>query len=211
MEDLVYYSTFWVWEPVVFPATFSKLLVGLSMTKFLGGLLLAVAVALCPAYAEEWKLNAEKSKIDFVGKKTDGAHKGGFKVFKAEAKADLENPQNGSLKLEIDTDSLWSDDQKLTDHLKNPDFFDVRKFPKITFESTAIDAASEDNVQLVGKMTMLGKTVEVKVPCKATLTDGAATLTAEFKLDRTKFGMNYGKGKINDDVEVTATLVFKRP
>jgi len=181
------------------------------MTKFLGGLLLAVAVALCPAYAEEWKLNAEKSKIDFVGKKTDGAHKGGFKTFKAEAKADLENPQNGSLKLEIETESLWSDDQKLTEHLKNPDFFDVRKFPKITFESTSIDAASEDNVQLVGKMTMLGKTVEVKVPCKAVLTDGSATLTAEFKLDRTKFGMNYGKGKINDEVEINATLVFKRP
>jgi polyisoprenoid-binding protein YceI len=36
-------------------------------------------------------------------------------------------------------------------------------------------------------------------------------LTAEFKLDRTKFGMEYGKGKINDEVEVTASLAFKRP
>lgn len=181
------------------------------MTRYLGGLLLAVAVALCPSYAEEWKLDAEKSKIDFVGKKTDGAHKGGFKKFTTTVKADLENPSNGSLKLDIDTDSLWSDDQKLTDHLKNPDFFDVRKYPKITFETTGIDASSEDNVQLIGKMTMLGKTVEIKVPCKASITDGAATLTAEFKLDRTKFGMAYGKGKINDEVEITASLAFKRP
>lgn len=181
------------------------------MSKFFGTLLFSVALAICPAYAEEWKLDAEKSKIDFVGKKPDGAHKGGFKKFTTAVKADLENPQNGSLKLEIETDSLWSDDQKLTDHLKNPDFFDVRKYPKITFETTGIDAASEDNVQLIGKMTMLGKTVEIKVPCKASITDGAATLTTEFKLDRTKFGMNYGKGKINDEVEITATMAFKRP
>lgn len=181
------------------------------MTRYLSGLLLAVCVALSPAWAEEWKLDAEKSKIDFVGKKPDGAHKGGFKTFKAEAKADLESPQNGSFKMEIETESLWSDDPKLTEHLKNPDFFDVRKFPKITFETTAIDAASEDNVQLIGKMTMLGKTVEMKVPCKATITEGTATLKAEFKLDRTKFGMNYGKGKINDEVEINATMTFKRP
>ena len=179
--------------------------------RFLGGLLLAVLVAVSPSFAEEWKLDAEKSKIDFVGKKPDGAHKGGFKTFKSEVKADLENPQNGSLKLEIDTESLWSDDSKLTEHLKNPDFFDVRKFPKITFETTGIDASSEDDVRLTGKMTMLGKTVEIKVPCKASISDGAATLKAEFKLDRTKFGMNYGKGKINDEVEITATLAFKRP
>ena len=179
--------------------------------KVLFGWLLAVLFVAAPAFAETWELNSEKSKIDFVGKKTDGSHKGGFKKFKAEAKADLESPQNGSLKLEIQTDSLWSDDDKLTEHLKNPDFFDVRKFPKITFETTGIDASSEDNVQLIGKLTMLEKTVEIKIPCKATIADGAATLKADFKLDRTKFGMSYGKGKINDEVEITATLVFKRP
>ena len=162
-------------------------------------------------FAETWTLNTETSKIDFVGKKPEGAHKGGFKSFKAEAKADLQNPQEGSLKLEIQTDSLWSDDAKLTEHLKNPDFFDVRKYPKITFESTAIEAASEDDVKLVGKLTMLDKTVEIKVPCKAVLGEGTAELRAEFKLDRTKFGMNYGKGKINDEVEIVANLSFKRP
>ena len=181
------------------------------MTKYLSGLLFAALFALSPAYAETWTLDAEKSKIDFVGKKPDGAHKGGFKGFKSEVKADLENPQNGSMKLEIEAESLWSDDPKLTEHLKNPDFFDVRKYPKITFETTAINAASEDDVQLTGKMTMLGKTVEVKVPCKATIAEGTATLKADFKLDRTKFGMMYGKGKINDEVEITANLVFKRP
>ena len=207
----VYYSSFPCGKPDKYLCHSDDVLMEDGMTRFLGGLLLSVAVALCPAYAEEWKLDAEKSKIDFVGKKPDGAHKGGFKKFTTTVKADLENPNNGSLKLEIDTESLWSDDQKLTEHLKNPDFFDVRKYPKITFETTGIEASSEDNVQLIGKMTMLGKTVEIKVPCKAIISESAATLTTEFKLDRTKFGMEYGKGKINDQVEITASLAFKRP
>lgn len=207
----VYYSSFPCGKPDKYLCYSDDVLMEDGMTRFLGGLLLAVAVALCPAYAEEWKLDAEKSKIDFVGKKPDGAHKGGFKKFTTTVKADLENPNNGSLKLEIDADSLWSDDQKLTEHLKNPDFFDVRKYPKITFESTAIEASSEDDVKLVGKLTMLDKTVEIKVPCKATLGEGTADLRAEFKLDRTKFGMSYGKGKIADEVEIVANLSFKRP
>jgi polyisoprenoid-binding protein YceI len=163
-----------------------------------------------PSFAQTLKLNKEKSKIDFVGKKTDGAHKGGFKVFSTEAKADMDAPENSSLKIEIETDSLWSDDAKLTDHLKNPDFFNVRKYPKIVFESTKIEVDGDESATMTGKLTMLDKTVEIKVPCKTSLGETGITLNAEFKLDRTQFGMSYGKGKINDEVEIDCTLQFDR-
>jgi polyisoprenoid-binding protein YceI len=171
--------------------------------------LAALAFIVSPVLAESLKLDKEKSKVDFVGKKSDGKHTGGFKEFKVDAKADFENPEKSSLMIEIDTTSLFSDDAKLTDHLKNPDFFDVRKYPKITFESTKIDA-TEESATITGKLTMLDKTVEVKVPCKTTVTDSSIQLKAEFKIDRTKWGMNYGKGKINDEVEINATMEFTR-
>ena len=179
------------------------------MTKYLSGLLFAAMFALSPAYAENWTLDAEKSKIDFVGKKPDGAHKGGFKGFKSEVKADLENPQNGSMKLEIEAESLWSDDPKLTEHLKNPDFFDVKKYPTIKFESTKIDMQGEEGT-ITGKLTLLDKTIEVKVPVKAEVSDSSVKVIADFKIDRTKWGMNYGKGKIDDEVSLKAELVFAR-
>ncbi len=175
---------------------------------------LTIVVALswicAPASAEVLSLKKDKSKVEFVGKKTDGSHKGGFKEFKSEAVADMESPDRSSLKMEIDTSSLWSDDEKLTEHLKNPDFFDVRKFPKIVFETTSIEHSSEGAATLVGKLTLLDKTVELKVPCKTAVTDDAVVLEADFKLDRTKWGMTYGKGKINDEVEIKATLHFER-
>jgi polyisoprenoid-binding protein YceI len=162
--------------------------------------------------ADPLTLISEKSKIEFVGKKPDGQHKGGFKSFTTEAKADWEDPSRGMLKISIDANSLWSDDEKLTSHLKNPDFFDVRKYPTIKFESTKIEhsPAEEGKATLIGKMTMLDKTVEIKVPCSVDVTDSQVTVKTNYKLDRTLWGMTYGEGKINKDVDVSAELVFKR-
>ena len=111
--------------------------------------------------------------------------------------------------IEIKTDSLWSDDEKLTGHLKNPDFFDVKKYPTIKFESTKIEV-SDDKSTIIGKLTILDKTVEVKIPTTNEIDDKSLTVKADFKIDRTKWGMNYGKGKIEDDVELKITLMFPR-
>jgi len=156
------------------------------------------------------ELDAKASKINFVGRKTDGKHEGGFKEFSAEAKLSPTNLADGSLVIEIDAPSLWSDNAKLTNHLKNPDFFDVRKYPKIKFESTAMTATDSPNKGFVtGKLTLLGKTNEVKVPIVCNVENGICTLQAEFKIDRTKWGMTYGEGKIDANVDINAWLVFK--
>ncbi len=159
--------------------------------------------------ADKLTLVEDKSKIDFVGKKPEGEHKGGFKKFKVEALADKEDPTKSSLKIEIQTESLWADDAKLEGHLKAPDFFDIKKYPKAVFESTKIDVHGEGEAKITGKLTMLGKTAEVTVPVKVDATDEKIEISAKFKIDRTKWGMNYGEGKINKEVEITADLVFK--
>jgi len=159
--------------------------------------------------ADPLKLIQDKSKISFLGKKPDGEHKGGFKKFKVDALADEEDMTKSSVKIVIETDSLWADDDKLAGHLKNADFFDVKKYPKATFESTKIEKVSDTEAKITGKFTMLDKTEELVVPVKVDANDERIQLNASFKLDRTKWGMNYGKGKINDEVEMTIELAFK--
>lgn len=166
--------------------------------------------------AETLSLDKKRSKIEFVGKKSDGQHDGGFRKFDAKAMADFENPEDSSLSMQIDATSLWADNGKLTNHLKNPDFFDVRKYPTITFESTKVvppkDGAGKKQGagKVVGKMTMLGETREVTVPVQCQVNDEELTLDADFSIDRTRWGMNYGEGKIDNKVDVKAHLVFKR-
>jgi polyisoprenoid-binding protein YceI len=57
-------------------------------------------------------------------------------------------------------------------------------------------------------MKMLDKEVEVKVPCDVEMNEDSITLKGKWKLDRSKFGMTYGAGKIDNDVEITSNLVF---
>ncbi|HEV7280941.1 MAG TPA: YceI family protein [Pirellulaceae bacterium] len=172
-------------------------------------LMMFVAVGSLQA-AEPLKLDTKNSTIEFVGKKSDGEHKGGFKKFEAEATTDAENPTKGTLKIVIDATSLWSDADNLTNHLKNPDFFDVRKHPKITFVATKMAQESETKGSITGDLTMLGKTVTITVPAEAKTTADSTEVTTSFKLDRTKWGMNYGEGKVDKEVDVTAKLVFVR-
>lgn len=171
---------------------------------------LAIGTVASPALAETLRLVGDESKIEFVGRKTDGKHEGGFKKFAAKADANFEEPSESKLVMEIDAGSLWSDNSKLTNHLKNPDFFDVRKYPEIRFESTKVIPGKEGAATLVGQMKMLGKTVEVTIPVTSKVSEEQVVLEAEFSLDRTKWGMDYGSGKIDKEVSVKAHLVFAR-
>ena len=173
---------------------------------------LMVGLSFGSATAEELTLVKDSSKIEFVGSKPDGKHNGGFKKFEVASIADFESPGRSSININIDATSLWSDDEKLTNHLKSPDFFDVRKYPSITFESTEIvPGDGEDHKATIkGVMHMLGKSVEIEVPAEATVTDETIELIAKFEIDRTKWGMDYGQGKVDNTVKITAELTLKR-
>jgi len=178
------------------------------VSLYMCGLLLAFVPQINAA--ETLKVDSAASKVDFVGKKDDGNHVGGFKKVEGTALVDHETPSASSLKLAIDAKSLWSDDPKLTAHLSNADFFNVREFPTITFESTKVVMKDDNKGEIVGKLTMLGKTVETTVPVTAESKDAELHLHAKFKIDRTQWGMKYGVGKIKNEVDLDAHLILKK-
>jgi polyisoprenoid-binding protein YceI len=175
---------------------------------FLGALMLAF-VSQANA-AETLKVDPSASKVDFVGKKDDGKHVGGFKKVEGTAAVEKATPAPIALKLAIDTKSLWSDDDKLTAHLSNADFFNVREFPTITFESTKVVMKDDKSGEIVGKLSMLGKTVETTVPITVESKDADLHLHAKFQIDRTQWGMKYGVGKIKNEVDLDAHLILKK-
>ena len=160
--------------------------------------------------ADMLTLVKERSQIEFVGTKPSGSHRGGFTRFTADGAADWGDLSKSSFKIDIDTTSLWSDNNGLTNHLKNSDFFDVSRYPNITFETTRIELASAKKAVVTGKLTMLGKAVEVAIPCSIEVTDGSLQVKSEFKIDRTQWGMTRAKGRVDDEVEIAAIFVFGR-
>ena len=105
---------------------------------------------------------------------------------------------------------MWSDDGGLTSHLKNRDFFNVDKFSTIQFDATKIELIGDGAATVSGKLTLLGQAVDIAIPCKIAVTDSELTVKAKFAIDRTQWGMNYGQGRVNNEVDVLVTLVFAK-
>ena len=167
-----------------------------------------VASGLASAAETKYALTGENTTIAFVGSKPDGKHSGGFKKLKGSVTVDPAKMEDAKVEVEIDTASLHSDNAGLTQHLKAPDFFNVKKHPTAKFVSTKVtgDATA---FTLTGKLTLLGKTKEVSIPVKVKSDGDSHTLTGETKIDRTEFGMTYGKGKIDDKVSLKIVVKGK--
>jgi polyisoprenoid-binding protein YceI len=171
-----------------------------SLATALAALTLATA-----APADMLKFNNNASTIEFTGTKKDGMHSGGFRKFTGTIDAPSGDFGKGKVTVEIRTDSLTSDNDKLTAHLKSPDFFDVRKYPTATFTSTGIKSIRDDagiTHLLTGDLTLLGTKKSLTIPVRVARTATGLKLDATFTLNRKDFGMTYGQGQVNNDVTV---------
>jgi polyisoprenoid-binding protein YceI len=171
--------------------------------------LFAAAAALVlagPAFADSVKLTGENTKITFVGTKPGGKHEGGFKALTGTATVD--GGQLTKVQVEIDVDSLWSDNEKLTAHLKSPDFFGVKTNPKASFTSTKIEK-TDSGTTISGDLTINGKTKNVSFPATVTTEGGTVKITSALTIDKRDFGMTYGGGKIDDKVAIQVAVEAK--
>lgn len=161
-------------------------------------------------------LTAENSKVEFTGSKVTGKHDGGFKAFTGTIDLVNAKPEESGVTVDIDTASVFSDDEGLTKHLKSPDFFDVEKFPKATFTSTKIvpdTAKGAGNYTVTGDFNLHGQTKSITFPAKITVTDADVAVDAEFSINRKDFGIVYaGKADdlIRDDVVIKLNLKSPR-
>lgn len=159
----------------------------------------------------------EKSSIDFVAAKVTRDHKGKFANFDGTLAYAGGKPSGVSF--EIDLTSIQTDTEKLTAHLKTPDFFDVAKYPKATFTSTSLTAAPAGSAggtthELRGILDLHGVKKEVTIPVKAEVTPEGVRATSEFTINRHDWGIDY-KGMaddlIKDNVLIRLDLRFPPP
>jgi polyisoprenoid-binding protein YceI len=128
--------------------------------------LVAVAVISVNAKAQtNWNVDASHSKLGFaVTHMMVSETEGKFKVYEGKVsslKADADFT-DAKIDFSVDAASINTDDEKRDGHLKSADFFDVAKFPKITFVSKSMKAGKIKNTYtLIGDLTMHGVTKSV--------------------------------------------------
>ena len=149
--------------------------------------------------------------------------KGDFGHVAGSVEFDPSNPAAAHIEATIDTDTVSTREPPRDRHLKSPDFLDVRRYPKITFQSTKVSRSGENSYEVDGDLTIRGVTRAVTLQVESVTPeikdpDGllrrGATATAH--IQRKDFGLTWnavlesGGFVVGDDVEITIDVELVR-
>ena len=132
---------------------------GLLRNVVVGALALAVPVV---SVAGDYNIDVSHSEVLFRVKHL-GISKvtGGFTMFEGSFQFDPADFSKTKAMLTIDPSSVDTGNEKRDEHLRSGDFFDVAKFPEMTFVSTKVTDITDDSFHLHGDLTMHGVTKPV--------------------------------------------------
>lgn len=166
------------------------------------------------AAEERLPLTDDNSRIEFVGSKVTGSEGGRFERFSGTIYLADARPEKSRVEIAIDMDSVATDSGGLAEHLKSADFFDAPKFPRATFASTDIRPGGEKDAThtVTGNLDLHGVRKAVTFPATIKVDKAAATLDAEFAINRKDFGITYA-GRADDLIrdEVLIKLHIRAP
>ncbi|MFY7993521.1 MAG: YceI family protein [Bacteriovoracaceae bacterium] len=182
-------------------------------------IVVALSLVSLTAFAQTYKVDTAKTKIEWLGKKVTGQHNGtisakaGSLVFK---EAELTGGE-----IIVDVNSMTCTDltdpeynAKFLGHMKSADFFDVAKYPEAKMVIKSVKKAKK-GYDVTVDFTLVGNTAPLTFNAEITKSDKVATIKSKFKFDRTKWNLKYGSSNffkglgdkaINDDVELTVDL-----
>jgi polyisoprenoid-binding protein YceI len=142
-----------------------------------------VILALSPAASanDAYKFDPSGSTIGFTVHQFLGTTHGKFTSFSGKIDVDREHPENSSVTAQIDVRSIDTHIKKRDDHLRSPEFFNVEKFPQITFKSRSVKRTGPQSGDTLGDLTMHGVTKQVTLHVKL--------LTPINETSRTRWGV----------------------
>ena len=127
------------------------------------------------------------------------------------------DPAASSLQVQVPVSTVSTQSEKLTEELKDPDWFNAQKFPTISFTSTGVQRTGPDLAQVTGNLTLHGVTKPVTLavhfvgagvnPIDKKYTVG---FSATGMIRRSDFGMTTYVPLIGDQVELTLSGAFER-
>lgn len=168
------------------------------MKKFIVALALIAATAF-PAAAATWAIDADHTVVGFkIRHMMISNVKGNFE--KVQGTLDLNDADITKSKVEvsIDTKSINTNVAKRDDHLRSSDFFDVAKYPTMTFTSKKVAAAGKGKLKVTGDLTLHGVTRSVvldvegpSVESKDPWGNVRRGFSATTKINRKDYGLNW--------------------
>ncbi len=171
-------------------------------------LLVAVSfLATQAVYAQSLKADASKSKVSFsiknFGLKTDGTLTG----LQGSLEIDQASAEPKSINLSVDANTINTDNKMRDNHLRKAEYFDVAKFPRLTFTATSFSKTAA-GYRVKGNLTIKGTTKTLEVNCTATKDNNGLLFKGSFPINRRDFKVGGGSISLSDDLTVNFLIQF---
>jgi polyisoprenoid-binding protein YceI len=191
------------------------------MKRIIASISTIIALALPTfAFASTWTIDQDHSNIGFKVKHLMISNvKGNFDKHSGTVEINDKDITKSKVEVSIDTNSINTNVQKRDEHLRSADFFDVTKYPAMTFVSKKVAKAGKDKLKVTGDLTLHGITKEVVLdvegPTKESkdpwgnIRKGA---TATTKINRKDFGLAWNKALetggvvVGDEILITLEI-----
>jgi polyisoprenoid-binding protein YceI len=199
-------------------AVMAAMLAAVMAAPFVGGGIVSWAagtqgstakVAYAPVPGGEYDIDPAHSIIGFLIRHLEIAWvEGRFKDFKGAIHFDEKDVTKSSVEFTAKVESIDTGVEPRNKHLRTADFFDVEKYPEMTFKSTRVERKGKDGYVLHGDLTLKGVTKQVALPFTVT---GAIKdpwgntrfgVSAQTKIDRRDYGITWGKVLENGGLDV---------
>ncbi len=164
----------------------------------------------------EYKIDNQKSKITWIGKKVTGQHAGTINLEEGIFALKGNKIASGSFTIDMMSLKDGEGNEKLEGHLKSDDFFATDKNPKANFVTSKIESKGGDQYVVKGNLTIKGITNEIEFPATIQIANGQISAKAKILVDRTKFDIKFRSGNffqnlgdkaIEDNFELNVDLV----
>ena len=188
------------------------------LKKFRFAMLTAALLAAVPVVAQSstWTIDSAHSGVEFQIKHLGvSTVRGSFSGVTGTLVWNEKDVSQAHVEAIVDAKTVSTGQEKRDEHLKSPDFFDVAKYPTLTFKSTSVKRGADHKLQIIGDLTLGGQTKPVTLDV-----DGPATpqkgmqgklvsgfsATGMIKRSDFNFGQKYGAPVLADEVKFTIDL-----
>ena len=177
-------------------------------------LVITAAIALSAsafAQAKTWKIDPNHSAAQFsVRHMGISTVRGAFTKVSGTVTYDPSAPGKTAIDVSIDANSIDTRVEMRDNDLRSDHFFDVAKYPTLTFKSKQVADAGPGKLRVTGDLTIHGVTKEVVLDVdgpSAPVTDPKGNLhmgaSASTKINRMDYGVNGGSATVGNDVPIT--------
>ena len=182
---------------------------------FTAFLILTISAA---AQVQTWQIDPNHTAAQFsVRHMGISTVRGAFTKVSGSAQYDPSNVSKTSIDATIDASSVDTRVSMRDEDLRSPNYFDVAKYPTITFKSKSVQAAGEGKLKIVGDLTIHGVTKEVTLDAdgpSAPVTDPKGNshvgASASTNVNRKDFGVGGSSNMVGEDITITIDVELVR-